>query len=262
MFMNKHVLNFAFFTVQSSNWKDTRTFFLISNNIVFLMEYHLFFQDEDVINAIEDAGFEAEILPEPNQSHSKPRGSLIGQFTIGGMTCAACVNSVEGILRKIPGVTKAVVALATSLGEVEYDPTVTSKDEIINAIEDAGFEASFVQSNEQDKLVLGVIGIASEIDVQMLEGNLSGIRGVRQFCYDRTSKELEIHFDPELLGSRTLVDEIESSSYGKLKLHLKNPYSRMTSKDLEESSNMFRLFTASLYLSVSYSISAWLVYSC
>ncbi|KAL8513221.1 hypothetical protein ACS0TY_019432 [Phlomoides rotata] len=207
-------------------------------------------KDEDIINAIEDAGFEAEILPEPNQSHSKPRGTLIGQFTIGGMTCAACVNSVEGILRKIPGVKKAVVALATSLGEVEYDPTVTSKDELINAIEDAGFEASFVQSNEQDKLVLGVTGIASDIDVQMLEGILSGLRGVRQFCFDRGSKELEIHFDPELLGSRTLVDEIESNSYGKLKLHLKNPYSRMTSKDLEESSNMFRLFTASLCLSV------------
>ncbi|XP_057812035.1 copper-transporting ATPase RAN1-like [Salvia miltiorrhiza] len=207
-------------------------------------------KDEDIKTAIEDAGFEAEILPEPSQSHSKTHGTLIGQFTIGGMTCAACVNSVEGILRKIPGVRKAVVALATSLGEIEYDPTVTSKDDIINAIEDAGFEASFVQSNEQDKLVLGVIGIASEMDVQMLEGMLCTLRGVRQFCYDRTSKELEIHFDPELLGSRALVDEIESISLGKLKLLVKKPYSRMASKDLEESSKMFRLFTASLCLSV------------
>ena len=168
------------------------------------------------------------------------------------MTCAACVNSVEGILRDIPGVRKAVVALATSLGEVEYDSTVTSKDDIVNAIEDAGFEASFVQSNEQDKVILGVIGIASETDVQMLEVTLCTLRGVRQFFYDRTSNVLEVHFDPELLGSRTLVDEIESSSFGKLKLLVKNPYSRMASKDLQESSNMFRLFTASLCLSVSY----------
>ncbi|KAK6150231.1 hypothetical protein DH2020_017756 [Rehmannia glutinosa] len=207
-------------------------------------------KDEDITNAIEDAGFEAEILPEPSTSHSKPHRTLIGQFTIGGMTCAACVNSVEGILRKLPGVKKAVVALATSFGEVEYDPTVISKDDIINAIEDAGFEASFVQSNEQDKLVLGVTGVASELDVQMLEGNLCNLKGVRQFHFDRKCRELEIHFDPELLNSRTIVDEIESSSYGKLKLLVKNPYSRMSSKDLEESSNMFRLFTASLFLSV------------
>ncbi|KAL0352661.1 UNVERIFIED_CONTAM: Copper-transporting ATPase RAN1 [Sesamum angustifolium] len=208
-------------------------------------------KDEDIRNAIEDIGFEAELLSEPSTFHSKPSGTLIGQFTIGGMTCAACVNSVEGILRKLPGVGKAVVALATSLGEVEYDPFVISKDDIINAIEDAGFEASFVQSNEQDKLVLGVTGISSEMDIQMLEGNLCILKGVRQFHFDRMSKELEIHFDPEFLSSRALVDEIESSSYGKLKLLVKNPYTRMASKDLEESSNMFRLFAASLFLSVS-----------
>ncbi|KAI3466938.1 hypothetical protein Pfo_023601 [Paulownia fortunei] len=209
-----------------------------------------FVKDEDILSAIEDAGFGAEILPDPSTSRSKPRGTLIGQFTIGGMTCAACVNSVEGILRKLPGVKKAVVALATSLGEVEYDPNVISKDDIINAIEDAGFEASFVQSNEQDKLLLGVTGIANEMDVQLLEGVLCNLKGVRQFYFDRKSKDLEIHFDPELLGSRTLVDEIESGSYGKLKLLVKNPYTRMASKDLQESSNMFRLFTASLFLSV------------
>ncbi|CAA3001032.1 copper-transporting ATPase RAN1-like [Olea europaea subsp. europaea] len=34
---------------------------------------------------------------------------------------AACVSSVESILRKLLGVKRAMVALATSLGEVEYD---------------------------------------------------------------------------------------------------------------------------------------------
>ncbi|KAL6561848.1 serine/threonine protein kinase Ran1 [Orobanche gracilis] len=207
-------------------------------------------KDEDIKNAIEDAGFAAEILPEPSISSSKMHKTLIGQFSIGGMTCAACVNSVEGILQKLAGVKKAVVALATSFGEVEYDPTVISKDDIINAIEDAGFEASFVQSNEQDKLVLGVTGAVSELDAQMLEGNLCNLKGVRQFCFDRISRELEIHFDPEILSSRTIFDDIESNGYGKLKLVVKNPYSRMSSKDLAESSNMFWLFTASLFLSV------------
>ncbi|GER33160.1 copper-transporting P-type ATPase [Striga asiatica] len=207
-------------------------------------------KDEDIINSIDDAGFEAEILPEPTTSQSKPHRTLIGQFTIGGMTCAACVNSVEGILWKLPGVEKAVVALATSFGEVEYNPTIISKEDIINAIEDAGFEASFVQSNEQDKIVVGVAGVVSEMDVQVLEGNLCNLKGVKQFNFDRRSRELEIHFDPELLSPRMIVDEIESSSYGKMKLLVKNPYSRMSSKDLEESSHMFRLFTASLLICV------------
>ncbi|GFZ06076.1 copper-exporting ATPase [Actinidia rufa] len=173
-------------------------------------------KEEDIKNAIEDAGFEAEVLPEPSTIRTKPQGTLVGQFTIGGMTCAACVNSVEGILRDLPGVKRAVVALATSLGEVEYDPTKISKDDIVNAIEDAGFEGSLVQSSEQDKIILGVSGMSSELDAQLVE-----------------------------------VDAIESGSTGKFKLHVKNPYTRMSSKDIEESSTMFRLFTASLFLSVS-----------
>ncbi|XP_059625482.1 copper-transporting ATPase RAN1 isoform X2 [Cornus florida] len=166
------------------------------------------------------------------------------------MTCAACVNSVEGILRELPGVKRAAVALATSLGEVEYDPTVISKDAIVNAIEDAGFEAALVQSSEQDKIILGVAGISNEMDILLLESILCNLKGVRQFCFGRSSGELEVLFDPEVVGSRSLVDNIEEGSIGKFKLHVKNPYTRMASKDLEESSNMFRLFTASLILSV------------
>lgn len=175
----------------------------------------------------------------------------MGQFSIGGMTCAACVNSVEGILGNLPGVKKAVVALATSLGEVEYDSTMISKDDIVNAIEDAGFEASLVQSSEQDKILLGVTGISSEIDVQILEGILSNLKGVRQFYIDRNLRELEILFDPEVINSRSLVYEIEGGSSGKFKLRVASPHTRMTSKDVEEASNMFRLFLSSLFLSVS-----------
>ncbi|KAI9122450.1 hypothetical protein K1719_006290 [Acacia pycnantha] len=209
-------------------------------------------KDVDIKNAIEDAGFEAEILPEPSvDSHrKKSHGTLVGQFTIGGMTCAACVNSVEGILRNLPGVKRAVVALATSLGEVEYDPHVINKDDIISAIEDAGFEGSFVQSNEQDKITLSVVGVYSLIDAQVLEGILSNMKGVRHFRFDQISSELVVLFDPEVFSSRSLVDEIERGSNGKFKLHVRSPYTRLASKDVEESSAMFGLFISSLSLSI------------
>ncbi|TYK13381.1 copper-transporting ATPase RAN1 [Cucumis melo var. makuwa] len=206
--------------------------------------------EKDIKEAIEDAGFEAEIIPETTSVGKKLHGTLVGQFTIGGMTCAACVNSVEGILKDLPGVRRAVVALATSLGEVEYDPTITSKDDIVNAIEDAGFEASFVQSSEQDKILLTVAGIAGEVDVQFLEAILSNLKGVKRFLFDSTSGKLEIIFDPEVVGPRSLVDEIEGRSNRKFKLHVTSPYTRLTSKDVEEANNMFRLFISSLFLSV------------
>uniref|UniRef100_A0A166IGL3 P-type Cu(+) transporter n=1 Tax=Daucus carota subsp. sativus TaxID=79200 RepID=A0A166IGL3_DAUCS len=221
----------------------------VDHNLVGLSSVETLNQDDDIKNAIEDAGFEAEIVPEASSTKKSSSSTLVGQFSIGGMTCAACVNSVEGILRKLPGVKRAVVALATSLGEVEYDPTLITKDEIVEAIEDAGFEGSLLQSSQQDKIILDVKGILSEMDVKLLEGILCNLKGVRQFYFNRTSKELEVLFDPLVLSSRALVDGIEEGSSGNIKLHVKNPYTRMTSKDLEETSNMFRLFMTSLFLS-------------
>ncbi|XP_028758662.1 copper-transporting ATPase RAN1 isoform X1 [Neltuma alba] len=209
-------------------------------------------KDEDIKNAIEDAGFEADILPETSTVGTKLQQTLVGQFTIGGMTCAACVNSVEGILRNLTGVKRAVVALATSLGEVEYDPTIISKDDIINSIEDAGFEATFVQSSEQDKIRLGIVGLYSLTDAQVLEGMLSSMKGVKKFHLDQISCELEVLFDPEVLNSRSLVDGIEGGSNGKFKLQVRSPYARMVSKDIEEITTMFRLFTSSLILSIPF----------
>ncbi|CAI8617734.1 unnamed protein product [Vicia faba] len=209
-------------------------------------------KDEDIKNAIEDAGFEAEILHEPGPTGTKPVGdnTVVGQFTIGGMTCAACVNSVEGILKNITGVKKAVVALATSLGEVEFDPNVISKEDIVSAIEDAGFEAAFVQSYSQDEIVLGVVGACSLVDARVLESMLSGMKGVRQFRFDPLLSELNVVFDPQVLNSRSVVDGIRVFSNGKFKLHVRSPYARMASKDVSESSTMFRLFISSLLLSI------------
>ena len=209
-------------------------------------------QDEDIVEAIEDAGFEAEILPDSTVSQPKSQKTLSGQFRIGGMTCAACVNSVEGILEKLPGVKRAVVALATSLGEVEYDPSAISKDEIVQAIEDAGFDAALLQSSEQDKVLLGVTGLHTEGDVDVLHDILKKIEGLRQFGVNFGNSEIEIVFDPEVVGLRQIVDTIEMESNDRLKAHVQNPYLQAASNDAQEASKTLHLLRSSLLLSVSF----------
>ncbi|KAG2656327.1 hypothetical protein PVAP13_1KG074300 [Panicum virgatum] len=206
-------------------------------------------KDEDIVEAIEDAGFEAEILPDSTVSQPKSQKTLSGQFRIGGMTCAACVNSVEGILEKLPGVKRAVVALATSLGEVEYDPSAISKDEIVQAIEDAGFDAALLQSSEQDKVLLGVTGLHTEGDVDVLHDILKKIEGLRQFGVHFGNSEVEIVFDPEVVGLRQIVDTIEMESNDRLKAHVQNPYLRAASNDAQEASKTLHLLRSSLLLS-------------
>ena len=45
---------------------------------------------------------------------------------ISGMHCAACSNGVERSLKKVPGVDRAEVNLATQSALVRYDDTKTS----------------------------------------------------------------------------------------------------------------------------------------
>ncbi|WOL03363.1 copper-transporting ATPase RAN1 [Canna indica] len=207
-------------------------------------------KDGDIRDAIEDAGFEAEILPDSNNSCTRSQKTLSGQFQIGGMTCSACVNSIEGILTKLPGVKRAVVGLATSSGEVEYDPSVIRKDEIVRAIEDAGFEAAFLQSSEQDKVLLSVAGLSSEIDVHVMQKILKNVKGVKEFKVNISLSEVELIFDPEVIGLRSMVDYIEEQSKGKFKASVRSPYTVSTTNHVDEASKMLWLFLFSLILSI------------
>ena len=59
---------------------------------------------------------------------------------IEGMTCASCVNRIERFLKKTPGVEQAAVNLATERATVLVDPGTAGRDELVRAVEAAGYE--------------------------------------------------------------------------------------------------------------------------
>ncbi|MBN2032808.1 MAG: copper-translocating P-type ATPase [Deltaproteobacteria bacterium] len=64
------------------------------------------------------------------------------EIPITGMTCANCAMTIERILKKkVPGVTAASVNFASERARVTYIPSLTTVDEIIAAIEKAGYGA-------------------------------------------------------------------------------------------------------------------------
>jgi P-type Cu+ transporter len=62
------------------------------------------------------------------------------QLPVEGMSCASCVNRIERFLRKTPGVAEASVNLATEVATVRYLPEIAGLDELVRAIESAGYE--------------------------------------------------------------------------------------------------------------------------
>lgn len=66
------------------------------------------------------------------------------KFNITGMSCAACQSRIEKAVSKLPGVTECSVSLLTNSMGVEG---TASTDQIIKAVEQAGYGASSVTSN-------------------------------------------------------------------------------------------------------------------
>ena len=86
-------------------------------------------EEKDIAKAIEDLGY--QVIPPKNDK-------LI--ISVGGMTCAACVNRVERALRNLPGVAEANVNFATEKALVIYQAEFLTKTDFRKAIEDQGYE--------------------------------------------------------------------------------------------------------------------------
>lgn len=72
------------------------------------------------------------------------------EFTVEGMTCAACSNRVERALNSAPGVRSAVVNLTTGRASVEYNPAVTDLDSLLAAIDKAGYLGRLAQEEDSE----------------------------------------------------------------------------------------------------------------
>ncbi|MGE7880619.1 heavy metal translocating P-type ATPase [Bacillus sp. NPDC094077] len=71
------------------------------------------------------------------------------EFTVSGMTCAACANRVEKRLNKLDGVNKATVNFALESATVDFNPDEINVSEMKSIITKLGYKLE-VKSDEQD----------------------------------------------------------------------------------------------------------------
>ncbi|KAF9355705.1 hypothetical protein BGX26_006249 [Mortierella sp. AD094] len=98
----------------------------------------------EIADKIDEIGFEASPIIE----RSKDSVDL----QVFGMTCASCVNSIEGELRKMPGIISASVSLTLQSAKVEYDNQILGVRDIVERIEDMGFDALLAERTHNAQL--------------------------------------------------------------------------------------------------------------
>ena len=87
-----------------------------------------------LVKAVEDVGYEVAA------SFSAPTAATL-EVAIEGMTCASCVGRVEKALKAVPGVTNAVVNLATEKATIQGS---ADAGVLVAAIEGAGYDARVI----------------------------------------------------------------------------------------------------------------------
>ncbi len=92
---------------------------------------------DGVIEAIRKAGFSV-----PTE---------LVELDIGGMTCASCSARLEKVLGRLPGVELATVNLASERAAVTVHSGAITREELISAVERAGFTATSVATSAEQR---------------------------------------------------------------------------------------------------------------
>ncbi|XP_077240235.1 putative copper-transporting ATPase HMA5 [Tasmannia lanceolata] len=186
----------------------------VLNNRAQVLFYPNFISEDTIRETIEDVGFQATLINEEENE----RSTLICRIHIKGMTCTSCSTTVESALQGVQGVQKAQVALATEEAEIRHDPKLVSHIQLIEAIENTGFEAILISTGEdRSKIQLKIDGISTEKSIRMIESSLQALPGIECIDMDPMLNTVSISYKPDQTGPRNFIEVIESTGSGRFK---------------------------------------------
>ncbi|XP_078719056.1 copper-transporting ATPase 1-like [Lampetra fluviatilis] len=151
-------------------------------------------------------------------------------LAVDGMTCDACVKSIEEQLSQLPGVYDIKVSLLDMSARVLYDARRQAPKSLLEAVEQAGFEASlnldgdgsrFPADTESVEILVTGATPSAELRGRSLADLAASLRGVTATDVARSPSEeakgarrkMTVTFLPELTGANAICQRIEDFGY-------------------------------------------------
>jgi len=128
---------------------------------------------------------------------------------VEGMTCASCVNTIEGALNKAEGVAKAVVNFATEKATIEFDPQTLTESDLVKIIEGTGYRVA----GAREKVTFKLGGMTCASCAQTIEKALNKADGVFEAAVNLATEQAVIEFDAGVTGPANLEQVIEGTGY-------------------------------------------------
>ncbi|MEG0679026.1 heavy metal translocating P-type ATPase [Carnobacterium maltaromaticum] len=84
-----------------------------------------------------------------NAGYTISTSKIKASYSITGMTCASCAQTIEKYINKLDGIVSVSVNLATEKMSVDYNSSLLSNEIIIATVKNAGYSAKKINSEEK-----------------------------------------------------------------------------------------------------------------
>ena len=126
---------------------------------------------------------------------------------VQGMTCASCSAHVEKALKKVPGVTDAVVNLATERATVTFDPQQAGLAGLLAAVHDAGYGIA------TEKVMLSIGDMTCASCSQHVVGALKKLDGVLSASVNLATERAAVEYVPGVVGMDDFRKAVHEAGY-------------------------------------------------
>lgn len=163
-------------------------------------------------------------------------------FKIEGMTCSACANRVERVVKKLDGVDNANVNFATETLSVEFDNTKLKNENIEAAVVKAGYG---IKKNLKT-YTFKVEGMTCSACANRVERVTKKLPGVQSSVVNFATEKLTVNINEDEIGYAEINAAVDKAGYKLIKEEEQNT----NEKKLEESQILLIRFIVSLIFTV------------
>ena len=131
-------------------------------------------------------------------------------FAIEGMTCASCAQTVEKAAKKVHGVTKASVNLATEKLSIEYDEPTFSVENLQKAVDNSGYE---IVTQEGTTQTFAIEGMTCASCAQTIEKAVGKLSGVDKASVNLATEKMQVSYNPSAISVSDVTGAVSNSGY-------------------------------------------------